>query len=275
MTFSIRCSLIVVAMLGVWSPAHSQAPLVKPKVPPGIDPGGIAIALVGYGLDYTDPEIAPRLARDAEGEIIGWDLVDDDNRPSSRAGRDANGNDGTRLAKLLLSAYAYARLVPVRVASLDVPALSQTINFLTRTPARIIALPVSDRAAQEWLRQRAGMASQILIVAAATDETVPAGMLSEPTAGNLVVVGAAGTTLVGQNGTADVWITKRQSAQFGAPANSAEAVAIAAGLAGCTQHGRGARAGFELKADLLALAQSDYSRVRFIEPGCPFRTRPP
>src|SRR5688572_3480924 len=86
----------------------------KPKVPPGTDPGGIAIALIAHGIDYTDPEIAPRLARDGEGDIIGWDFVSGDNKPFSSA-PDA-GIDGTRLAKLILSAYARGRLVPLRIA---------------------------------------------------------------------------------------------------------------------------------------------------------------
>ncbi len=52
-----------------------------PKVPTGLDPGGTAIGLVTTGIDYTDPEIAARLARDGEGEAIGMDLVDGERLP--------------------------------------------------------------------------------------------------------------------------------------------------------------------------------------------------
>ncbi len=39
------------------------------------------MVLLTRGLDYTRPEIAKLLARDGEGELIGWDFVDNDNRP--------------------------------------------------------------------------------------------------------------------------------------------------------------------------------------------------
>ena len=53
----------------------------EPKVPPGLDPGGVAIALLGDGVDYTKPELAKRLARDGEGDLIAWDFVDNAIRP--------------------------------------------------------------------------------------------------------------------------------------------------------------------------------------------------
>ena len=53
----------------------------KPPLPPGRDPGGIAIALLTTGIDCTLPHIARGLGRDGEGELIGFDLADGDNRP--------------------------------------------------------------------------------------------------------------------------------------------------------------------------------------------------
>ena len=266
----MRCC-IAALLVCACTAAQAHTPALKPKVPPGTDPGGIAIAIVGYGLDYTDPEIARRLARDGEGEIIGWDLVDGDNRPYARTDIAAppDGSDGTRLAKLLLSTYSHARLVPVRIVSFDPPALSQAMSFVVRTPARIVAFPVSSAAAQDWLRQRAGLVSQMLFVVSVVDDrTGPAGERPvEAAPGNLLAV-AADTTLAAQKGTAEVWIEPR----LGVPATVAEAVIMAAALAGCTQHGREPPAGFELKADLLALAQPEAnpSGRRLIEPKCPF-----
>jgi hypothetical protein len=49
----------------------AQTAADKPKVPPGRDPGGFAIALFSTGVDYTDPAVANCLARDGEGELIG------------------------------------------------------------------------------------------------------------------------------------------------------------------------------------------------------------
>src|SRR4029078_9951193 len=83
----------------------------KPPLPPGRDPGGVAIALLTTGIDYTLPTIAGYLARDGEGEVIGFDPVDNDNRPF--------GGDGTTLAANLLDPAIGTRLVPVRVDPRD------------------------------------------------------------------------------------------------------------------------------------------------------------
>ena len=86
----ILAAVLVIALAATGASAQSPA---KPKVPPGTDPGGTAIALIAHGVDYTDPEIAPRLARDGEGDIIGWDFIAGDNKPYA-AGAE-NGVDGT------------------------------------------------------------------------------------------------------------------------------------------------------------------------------------
>src|SRR4029077_8292457 len=99
-----RAFLFCVLALTLATTAAAQRK--KPPLPPGRDPGGVAIALLGSGIDYTVPHIAQRLARDGEGELIGFDLVDNDNRPL--------GGDGTALATNLLDPTIGARLVPVR-----------------------------------------------------------------------------------------------------------------------------------------------------------------
>ncbi len=72
----------------------ADAPKVpKPKLIPGIDPGGLALAVIGDGIDYARPEIAARLARDGEGELVGFDLVDRDRRPYAPTPPDACPDD--------------------------------------------------------------------------------------------------------------------------------------------------------------------------------------
>jgi len=63
---AILLHLIAVAAFAVAALAQEK----KPPLPPGRDPGGVAIALVTTGIDYTVPEVAQRLARDGEGELI-------------------------------------------------------------------------------------------------------------------------------------------------------------------------------------------------------------
>ena len=48
--------------------ATTAASAPKPKIPAGLDPGGVTVALVGNGIDYTRPTISHRLARNGEGE---------------------------------------------------------------------------------------------------------------------------------------------------------------------------------------------------------------
>lgn len=144
-----------------------------PKVPPGRDPGGVPVALISTGIDYTDPDIARRLARDGEGEVLGWDFFDHDNRPFdvTRGQTPANwGGDGTALAKLL--AQPGIRIVPVRVTPADPVSLAQAVAFIARTPARVVVLPMSSGRKSDWepFRQAAAHFSQLLFFVAAGDE---------------------------------------------------------------------------------------------------------
>jgi subtilisin family serine protease len=92
---------------------------VDPPVPPGVDPGGVAVAIIGQGVDYTQPDIAARLARDGEGEIIGWDFVDNDRRPFPE--------NGDYIAYVLDPQRIYRRLAK--------EAASSRLEFFRTTPA--------------------------------------------------------------------------------------------------------------------------------------------
>ncbi|MEO1543530.1 MAG: hypothetical protein AAFR75_05865, partial [Pseudomonadota bacterium] len=111
-----------------------------PAFLPGTDPGGIAIALVGPGIDYTDPDISKRLARDGEGTPIGWDFIDNNIKPYVRAEDDA-GREGTEAARALLKAYKKSRLIVVRANTTDDAATARALAMASKMPARIIAAP--------------------------------------------------------------------------------------------------------------------------------------
>lgn len=146
-------------------------------MPSGRDPGGVAVALVSTGIDYTLPAVAQRLARDGEGELIGWDLQDQDRRPfdKTRGGTDPErGGDGTLVASLLLGGQTL-RLVPVSVAPGDPVSLARALAFVAQTPARVAMLPMWGTARADWepFRQAAVHFKDLLIV-------VPAGKSTEP-----------------------------------------------------------------------------------------------
>jgi hypothetical protein len=136
----------------------------KPALPPGRDPAGVAIALLTTGIDYTLPTIAGHLARDGEGELIGFDLIDNDNRPF--------GGDGTALATNLLDPAIATRLVPVRVDPRDPASLARAVAFIAQTPARIVVVPMWGQRKEDWqpFRQAVEHFSQLLFVVAAGDD---------------------------------------------------------------------------------------------------------
>jgi hypothetical protein len=255
--------------------AAQPSAAAKPKVPAGTDPGGVAVGLIGPGVDYTDAEIAPRLARDGEGELVGWDFVDGDNRPyASAAAQDQRADGGaTGLAKLLLSAYSGARLVPVRVKRDDPDSIAGAVRFLVQTPARVVAVPLAADRPQDWhvLYRVAGMAGQITFVLptsadAAADLAAPDNVLRVAPAGS--ARGAAPQSL-------DAWVVPRGSTMFGAragapPSTAAEAVALGASFAACAYHRRPAHAGRLSKSELLDLAAAATGGAdpRTIDPLC-------
>src|SRR5690606_7571840 len=125
------------SLLALIAPTELASGGSDPRVPPGTDPGGVAGAVISPGIDYTQPNIAARLARDGEGEIIGWDFVEDDAFPFAPAESDGNG---TAFASVLLAEAPGARLVPIRI-DLERPAtLLLSIAFINQTPARVVVL---------------------------------------------------------------------------------------------------------------------------------------
>ncbi len=245
---------------------------VKPKVPPGRDPGGIAIAMIATGVDYTHPEIRDRLARDGEGDILGLDLIDGDNRPfapSSDPRNDAGAID-TILARRILSTYRHARLVPIRVDLNDKVMLARALAFAAATPARIVAVPFwgDDKETWEFFQQAADQISdQLLVVPAGDADAVAQGKAQYPGALNLkgaLIVAAVNETM--QRGTLakpgapriDALVLGRGGSMFGGilpqATDSAEAVALAAGFAACIQHGATSMTAAETRERMLARA---------------------
>lgn len=134
---------------------------IEPKIAPGHDPGGTAVAILADGFDTTRPEIARLLARDGEGEAIAWDAVDGDHTPFAEDG------DGTALVRAA-AALGGVRIVPVRVAAGDVASIARGIAFAAKTPARIVVLRLAadQSSARDMLSAAARQFRHVLFVAA-------------------------------------------------------------------------------------------------------------
>lgn len=173
----LRVALLKLVAMTAFATLAAVAQEKKPSVPPGRDPGGMAIALICSGVDYTLPTLAQRLARDGEGELIGWDLEDLDRKPFDRSrgmARPEWGGDGTLLASLLLGA-AGVRLVLVRADPGNPLSLARAIAFVAQTPARVAVLPIGSAEGADWtpFRQAAQHFKDVLII-------VPAGTAAAP-----------------------------------------------------------------------------------------------
>ncbi len=77
---------------------------------------GVRVAVLDTGIDATHPALAGRMARAADGNILGRDFVDDDLDASEAGSRaDAGFGHGTHVAGLVALAAPGALLMPVRV----------------------------------------------------------------------------------------------------------------------------------------------------------------
>lgn len=237
--------LALFVMAGTLSPATSHA--ADPKVPAGRDPGGIAVAIIGGGVDYRRPELVDRLARDGEGELIGWDFVDEDRRPFAQAG------PTDRLATTIVAS-GLVRIAPMRISRGDERQVARALRLLDETPARIalLAADLDTPIGRSNLVAAAQSLPRLLIVVPARLVTPPrlgAGGNAEDVAG-LLVVSARPATF------ADVWL----AADGVVPASevpeddlaAARVVALAARVAA----GDPGLTGAALRAKLLALAVS-------------------
>lgn len=167
--------VLVTAVFAVASgvSARAQTGPRKPKVPPGQDPGGVAVAIIGAGVDYRRPAIAARLARDGEGEMIGWDVIDDDAFPLETApatGRSVPAAAGTSAALSLLETAPAVRLIAVRVPAVNALALGGAMAFVAQTPARIVVILGNGGRSDTWdlLARGIARAPQVLVVAPVT-----------------------------------------------------------------------------------------------------------
>lgn len=148
------CATVLCAIL-LGQLATMPALAQDPKVPPGIDPGLEPVAILTTGLDYTEPAIAARLARDGEGELIGWDFVDNDRRPFAKSpnGTPPNwGGDGTVLVRQWLNTGEGAKqsLIPVRINLADPVSLGRALTFVAQTRAKTVAVPMWSERREDW-----------------------------------------------------------------------------------------------------------------------------
>lgn len=112
------------------------APLARaqdPPVPPAqLMATGVPVALIGDGIDYTRSDVARRILRDGEGEIVGYDFKDDDRRPY------AGGDGANDAAGIILGQGQVTTLVPIRADRDGFLSFSKSLAYAGRSPAVIV-----------------------------------------------------------------------------------------------------------------------------------------
>ncbi len=77
---------------------------------------GVRVAVLDTGIDLGHPAFTGRLARRADGSLLGRDFVDDDDNPAEEGSRSDTGyGHGTHVAGLVALAAPGASIMPLRV----------------------------------------------------------------------------------------------------------------------------------------------------------------
>lgn len=149
----LKVVLRALSVIIVLIPIGALAGMREPSVPHGKDPGGVAVAIIDSGVNYTLPPVANRLARDKNGEILGYDFQDRDKRPfdlvpgqKPESGR----HHGTRVAGIFLREAPAARLVPYRYRAHSFETFGEIVEAIAKCPARIVIMSLGGYQKGDW-----------------------------------------------------------------------------------------------------------------------------
>ena len=152
----LRVILAVVLLLAVPRVA-ATASQMEPDVPRGKDPGGVAVAIIDSGVNYTLHDIASRLARDENGECLGYDFHDNDRKPFDLVPGQKLGSGrhhGTRVAGIFLREAPDARLIPYRYRAHSFETFATIVDEVAKSPARIVIMALGGYQKKDWERFR-------------------------------------------------------------------------------------------------------------------------
>ncbi len=149
--------LIPILFLFALGSAPAPASQIEPELPPGKDPGGIAVAIIDSGVNYTLQSIAGRLARDENGKCLGYDFHDNDRKPFDLVPGQKPGSGrhhGTRVAGIFLREAPQARLIPYRYRAHSFETFAKIVDAIAESPARIVIMSLGGYQRKDWERFR-------------------------------------------------------------------------------------------------------------------------
>ncbi|HEY5740127.1 MAG TPA: S8/S53 family peptidase [Gammaproteobacteria bacterium] len=152
---------------------------LNPPLPPAAPPPGdthaappLRVGMIDSGVDYQLDEIFGRLARAADGEIVGYDFWEMDAQPYDAHPVDSGfflQRHGTRTASVLLREAPMIELVPYRYPRPDMSRMRGLIEHAAEHDVGIVGMPLGSNHAEDWgeFARAARDNPQILFVASA------------------------------------------------------------------------------------------------------------
>ncbi|MGD8349834.1 MAG: S8/S53 family peptidase [Gammaproteobacteria bacterium] len=113
----------------------------------------LRVGMVDSGVNYRIPEINRRLARDRNGELVGYDFWDMDAQPYDAHPVDSGffvQRHGTRTASLLLREAPMVELVPYRYPRPDMSRMRALIEHAAENDVAILGMPLGSNRAEDW-----------------------------------------------------------------------------------------------------------------------------
>lgn len=135
----------------------TQTEALNPPLPAtsriSADKNRIRVGMIDSGINYTLPQINARLARDSDGELIGYDFWENDSLPfdvhfSSSPFRIIR--HGTATASLLLNEAPFIDLVPYRYPRPDMSRMQNLVEHAANNQVRIIGMPLGGNNLDQW-----------------------------------------------------------------------------------------------------------------------------
>lgn len=126
---------------------------LNPPIPSGQDPGGVRVGVIDSGVNYRLTEIAPHLARDDSGKLLGIDLWDGDDRPFDiDTGRSAFFplHHGTSVTSVLVREAPMASVLPIRYPRPDMTKMKDAVSWLSAQGVTIVNMAMGSNSADEW-----------------------------------------------------------------------------------------------------------------------------
>jgi len=125
--------------------------VTPPKQPR--DTTALRVGMVDSGVNYRLAEINRRLARDSDGQLIGYDFWEMDDLPYDSHPVNSGffvQRHGTRSASLLLREAAGIELVPYRYPRPDMSRMQALVEHANEHQVSILGMPLGSNLVEDW-----------------------------------------------------------------------------------------------------------------------------